>query len=211
MNTLKNTLKTISANSLIDYIIGFVLRLEPVYSAMLAVLTSAVVSLCSFKMNCFTKYALIDFVGCVFLLILLLSQSKLYNERILIMLKQHEDSPYTRALRVIMEAYHKGKEKLWKWIIMISFGGLLACTYLFSANSLKSINYELDESQSGYQKPMAGLQSTIDSLHAAHKTDIDMLKEIRLSLEEMEKLQKEQSESISRLRMQMEAIGNQKR
>lgn len=202
---------TISAKSLVDYIIGFILWLEPVYSAMLAVLTSAVVSLCSSNMNCFTKYALPFFVGCVFLLILLLSQSKPYNERVLIMLSQHEDSPYTRALSVTLKSYHKGKEKRWRWIIIICFVGVLACTYFFSVYSLKSIQYELNESRSDYRKPMAGLQSTIDSLQAAHKTDIDMLKEIRLSLEEMEKLQKEQSESISRLRKQMEAIGNQKR
>ncbi len=201
---------TISAKSLVDYIISLILRLEPVYSAMLAVLTSAVVSLCSSNMNCFTKYALPFFVGCVFLLILLLSQSKPYNERVLIMLSQHEDSPYTRALSVTLKSYHKGKEKLWKWIIIICFGGVLACTYFFSVYSLKSIQYELNESRSDYRKPMAGLQSTIDSLQDAHKIDMDMLQEIRLSLEEIEKLQREQSEAISRMNKQIDTFDNQK-
>jgi hypothetical protein len=57
---------------------------------------------------------------------------------------------------------------------------------------------------------MAGLQSTIDSLQDAHKIDMDMLQEIRLSLEEIEKLQREQSEAISRMNKQIDTFDNQK-
>ena len=197
LDTLKSMLRTISAKSLHDSFVIFILILEVIYSALLAVLTSAIVALCSSNINCYTKYALFSFVCCVILLIVLLSHGQIYNKCLLIKKSQNDEEPSTSALNAAMKLMHRGKETLWKWIITICFCGLLAGLYFFSNNSLKSIRFEKDSKKAEY---VGELSRKIDSLENVRKNDTCLLKEIKLSLDELKQLQQEQNDALSRLK-----------
>ncbi len=199
LKLLKSTLQTTSAESLFDSVVAIILVLEPVYNALIAVLTSAAVVLCSSNMNSYTKRSLLFFVGCIVLLIILLSQSQVYNKRHLVEKSQNGDGKVTATLMIVMKLLHRGKEKCWKWIIAICFCALLVCLHFFSVNSLKSIAYERESDKLFYQEQFSNLNSIMDSLGRAQKNDSVVLKELKLSLEELEQFQQEQNETFSRL------------
>ncbi len=143
---------------MINKFCSLILRIDTIYSALLAVLTSAIVTLCTLGMSQWTVLCIICFLFCIIFLIILIPISHSYSNFSQIRIRNNEDSCYGKAVEDVMKFHYRNHEEKGKRKVLCYFLGLfvtlicfLFCTYKSIGNShfslenrLKSIENKLD-------------------------------------------------------------------
>lgn len=132
---------------MINKLCSLIMRIETIYSALLAVLTSAIVTLCTLGMSRWTVFCLLCFIVCIIFLIILIPISRSYSDFYRKRISNNEDSCYNKAVEDAMMSHYRNNEVGGKRIVLCCFIGLLfslAGFFFCSYKSVRNNNYSLE-------------------------------------------------------------------
>lgn len=136
---------------------SIILRIETIYSALLAVLTSAIVTLCTLGMGRWTVLCILCFVFCIIFLIVLIPKSHSYTDLFRKRISNNEDSCSNKAVEDVIKLHYrsnkgKGKSKIIFCFIclILSLTGFIFCSY----KSVENSNYTLENRLKNIEKKL---------------------------------------------------------
>ena len=126
---------------------SLILRIETIYSALLAVLTSAIVTLCTLGMSQWTVFCILCFFFCIIFLIILIPKSRSYSVFYRKRISNNEDSCYDKAVGDVIKFHYRNNDGRGKKRILGCFFGLILSLVAFIYCSLMSVgnsNYSIE-------------------------------------------------------------------
>lgn len=145
---------------MMDKLCSIILRVEVIYSALLAVLTSAIVALCALGMSRWTVLCIICFFVCITFLIILIPISHSYSDFFRKRISNNEDSCYNKAVEDVMKSHYRNNEVRGKSFVLCYFIGLILSLICFLFCSYKSI----EDNNFSSENRLKSIENKLDSL-----------------------------------------------
>lgn len=139
-------------------IYSLILRIETIYSALLAVLTSAIVTLCTLGMRSWTVLGLACFFVCIVFLIVLIPISHSYQDFYRKRISNNEVECQQNAVEDTVKSHYHNKEERGKVIIIVCFTGLIFALTGFLFCSFKCVS----ENQYSLEKRLMNIERMLD-------------------------------------------------
>lgn len=157
---------------MVDKLCSLILRVEVIYSALLAVLTSAIVTLCALGMSRWTVLCIICFFVCIIFLIILIPISHSYSDFFQKRISNNEDSCYNKAVEDVMKSHYRNNEVRGKSIVLCCFIGLILSLISFLFCSYKSVG----NSNFSLENRIKSIENKLDSLkiNECNVTELEM-------------------------------------
>lgn len=140
-------------------ICSLILRVETIYSALLAVLTSAIVTLCTLGMSKWTVLGIACFFACVVFLIVLIPISHCYQDFYRKRISNNEVECQQKAVEDAIKSHYYHKEGRGKAIIIGCFIGLIFAIIGFLLCSFKCVY----DNQHSLEKRLMDIERKLDS------------------------------------------------
>ncbi len=157
---------------MMDKLCSLILRVEVIYSALLAVLTSAIVTLCALEMSRWTVFCIICFFVCIIFLIVLIPISHSYSDFLRKRISNNEDSCYNKAVEDVMKLHYRNNEVRGKSIVLCFFICLILSLICFLFCSYKSVG----NSNFSLENRLKSIENKLDSIkkNECNITELEM-------------------------------------
>lgn len=135
-----------------------ILRFETIFSALLAVLTSAIVTLCTLGMSKWTVLGIVCFFACIVFLIILIPISHSYQVFYRKRISNNEVECQHKAVEDAVNSHFHNNEDRGKAIIIGCFAGLIFALAGFLFCSLKCVT----DNQHSLEKRLMNIERKLD-------------------------------------------------